>query len=300
MADISEDMVDLEVGDEDSLGLRASSPESQSGGGDRLDCSDPPDGPDDSDVEQSALQQFASALQRAQEIAVQIERDQKSQKRRTPKTYRGNSRTTLYRREKARKSLASKGYLDLGSFLALKGKERRELEANEREREDECGGVEGGGEGASDSSKTPAMADRTITGGHKFSEGGEDNEDNIVLIPSLGPSVPPRSRSRGACATDGDWSGAVDCHGLGRAVRKNCDLAEEDESGSDDEEDERNKRRTVGGRLQSARCTDKQGRAAAAPGLRPAVRKRHALAEEEESGSDEEEGDENKRRTERV
>ena len=145
MADISEDMVDLEVGDEDSLGLRASSPESRSGGGDRSDCSDPPDGPDDSDVEQSVLQQFASALQRAQEIAVQIERDQKCQKRRTPKTYRGNSRTTLYRREKAHKSLASKGFLDLGSFLALKGKERRELEANEREHEDEHGGVEGGG-----------------------------------------------------------------------------------------------------------------------------------------------------------
>ena len=97
----------------------------------------------------------------------------------------------LYHREKAHKSLTSKGFLDLGSFLALKGKECHELEANECECQDEHRGVEGGGEGAFNLSKMPVMADWTITEGHEFGKGGEDDEDDVVLIPSPGPSIHP-------------------------------------------------------------------------------------------------------------
>jgi hypothetical protein len=75
-------------------------------------------------VEDTALQTFASTLQEAQRLAIQLEREKESQKRNTPKTYLGNSKRTLYRREKARKALASQGFLDIGSFLALKKEER--------------------------------------------------------------------------------------------------------------------------------------------------------------------------------
>ena len=43
-------------------------------------------------------------------------------KRRTPKTYQGNSKRTLHRREVARKVLASQGFHDVFTFMALKEK----------------------------------------------------------------------------------------------------------------------------------------------------------------------------------
>ena len=70
-------------------------------------------------AEQKSLQQFVAALQEAQRIAVQLEGDQ-TRTCKTPKTYWGNSRMTLYCREKSQKALALKGFLDIRTFLALK------------------------------------------------------------------------------------------------------------------------------------------------------------------------------------
>ena len=78
-------------------------------------------------AEQMALQQFVATLKEAQRIAVQLEGDQ-TRKRKIPKTYRGDSRTTLYCREKAQKALASKGFLDIRTFLAMKQKDQCEQE----------------------------------------------------------------------------------------------------------------------------------------------------------------------------
>ncbi|KAN0129547.1 hypothetical protein V8E53_012635, partial [Lactarius tabidus] len=85
------------------------------------------DGPKQSDVEH-----FASMLQEAQHIAVEIRRGEEERKRKMPKTYRGNSKKTQYRRKKARKALVSKGFLGLADFMALKKKEApREARAQE-------------------------------------------------------------------------------------------------------------------------------------------------------------------------
>ena len=65
------------------------------------------DGPDL--AEQKALQQFVAPLQEAQRIAVQLEGDQ-TRTCKTPKTYWGNSRMTLYCCEKSQKALALKGF----------------------------------------------------------------------------------------------------------------------------------------------------------------------------------------------
>ena len=56
-------------------------------------------------------------LQEAQHCAIQLEREKGKEKK---KTYQGNARMTCYRCEKARKELASQGFLDLASFMALK------------------------------------------------------------------------------------------------------------------------------------------------------------------------------------
>ena len=117
--------------------MEAPTPEDWSHGGDpnadHTDNTDQAsDGPDL--AEQEALQQFVAALQEAQRIAVQLEGDQ-TRKRKTPKTYQGNSRTTLYRHEKTQKVLASKGFLDIRSFLALKQRDQCE---QEHECEHEC------------------------------------------------------------------------------------------------------------------------------------------------------------------
>src|SRR6266702_4069133 len=89
--------------------------------GDGADHSDQSDGPNL--VEQTALQQFASMLQEAQQLAVWLERDKVRQKCKTLKTYQGDSRMTLYHCEKVCKALASEGFLDIGSFMALKEQE---------------------------------------------------------------------------------------------------------------------------------------------------------------------------------
>jgi len=140
--------------------------------GDGADHSDQSDGPDL--VEQTALQQFASTLQEAQQLAVQLERDKARQKRKTPKTYQGDSRMMLYCREKVRKALASEGFLDIGSFMALKEQEREERK-QERERERKR-------ESHREVSDTPTIADRMTSGGLVVNEGGED-EDEIIILP---------------------------------------------------------------------------------------------------------------------
>jgi hypothetical protein len=129
-------------------------------------------------VKQTALQQFASALQEAQRLAVQLEKDQASQKCRKLKTYQGDSRTTHYRREKAWKALASKGFLNIGSFLELKQKERHEWERSECKRE--CGCRSPSHSGWSNPCKAPTIADKTIPEGHIVDEGGLDE---VSLIP---------------------------------------------------------------------------------------------------------------------
>ena len=79
-----------------------------------------------------------AALQEAQRIAVQLEGDQ-TRTCKTPKTYWGNSRMTLYCHEKSQKALALKGFLDIRTYLALK--------ECEQEHKYECtlgaGGLEG-------------------------------------------------------------------------------------------------------------------------------------------------------------
>ena len=66
-----------------------------------------------------ALEEFACALQEAQRLANQFEREEAAQKPKQPKTYLGGSRMMLYHHEKLCKTLASKDFLDIGSFLAL-------------------------------------------------------------------------------------------------------------------------------------------------------------------------------------
>ncbi|KAF8274614.1 hypothetical protein EI94DRAFT_1695762 [Lactarius quietus] len=94
--------------------------ENAPGARDTLASEDGEDGTDPSDlsdglnlVENTALQTFASTLQEAQRLAIWLEREKESQKRRTPKTYRGDSKRTLYCHEKAHKALASQGFLDI-------------------------------------------------------------------------------------------------------------------------------------------------------------------------------------------
>ncbi|KAH9055106.1 hypothetical protein EDB83DRAFT_2521306 [Lactarius deliciosus] len=56
--------------------------------GDEDDADTPPDGPEI--AEQSELEHFSAVLQRAQQIAVQLEKEkEKSRKRKTPKRYTG-------------------------------------------------------------------------------------------------------------------------------------------------------------------------------------------------------------------
>ena len=129
--------MDLEMGEENLLETNAPTPEDQSDRGDQSNLSDGPDL-----VEQTALQQFASALQDAQRLAVELERDQASQKWKTLKTYQGDSRTTRYCCGKACEALAAKGFLDIRSFLELKQCEQYKREKTEHEREREhqsCG-----------------------------------------------------------------------------------------------------------------------------------------------------------------
>jgi hypothetical protein len=86
--------------------------------------SDPNKSPDDANIlDNSDLGQFASALQEAQCHAVQLESEIAKTKCRAPKTYQGDSKRTLHRREVACRVLASQGYHDVFTFMALKEKE---------------------------------------------------------------------------------------------------------------------------------------------------------------------------------
>jgi hypothetical protein len=237
---------------ENSPGMRAPTPpepEDPSDGADATDHStDLSDGPDL--VEQTALQQFAFALQEAQQLAVQLERDQAHQKHKKPKTYRGNSRMTRYRREKTRKSLASKGFLDIRSFLELKQQEREERDEREEHEHEhkhkhkhkhERGS---GGEGPN-SSRAPVITDCMTPGGRVVNEVGEDSEEEeeIILLP--GPLAGPVNfvRYRGGDAKEGAYQGAdadaeepgaANIPGPGPVARMQYGHEEEEESGCDE------------------------------------------------------------------
>ena len=70
---------------------------------------------------QTAVEEFASQLREAQCLAIEIRKAKLKGKKKTPQTYLGNSKKTQQRREKARKVLASKGFLGIAPFMALKG-----------------------------------------------------------------------------------------------------------------------------------------------------------------------------------
>jgi hypothetical protein len=113
--------------------------------------SDPDESPDDAKiVDASDLQQFASALQEAQHRTVEVEREIAKGKQKTPKMYRRNSKKTLSCCEKTRKDLASCGFHDVFSFLAMKEKERASrggiLEENKPADRSSTGGGGGAGE----------------------------------------------------------------------------------------------------------------------------------------------------------
>ena len=107
---------------------------------DRDDSSD-----DDEVVEISELERFASALQEAQRRAVRLEIEKAKWKRKTPKTYLGNSKATIARREKNHQALVSRGFHDVFTFLALKERGRlasgRSLEGGEPADRPLAGGV---------------------------------------------------------------------------------------------------------------------------------------------------------------
>ncbi|KAH9014045.1 hypothetical protein EDB85DRAFT_2157659 [Lactarius pseudohatsudake] len=180
--------------------------------GDGVDPDDLSDGSDDL-VEQTALQRFASALQEAQKVAIQLERDQAHQRRKTSKTYRGNSRTTFFRREKARKVLASEGFLDIRSFMVLKEKEREE-----RKR----------------SSDTPVITDRMTSGGSVVNEEDEGDDSDIVVLP--GPA--DRARYRGDDSDEGS-DVAGDVEGPGPVALSRHEHAEEEEESDGEAEGSR-------------------------------------------------------------
>ena len=159
--------------------------EDQGNWGDQSDLSNGPNL-----IEQTALQQFASALQDAQRLAVELERDQASQKQRMPNTYQGDLRTTCYHRGKARQALAAKGFLDIRSFLELKQCEQYEWQ---KKMEHKHKGEHGEG---SSSSQLPASTDWMLSGGHSVSKQGEQDEDDIILLP--GPLNCAQDRGGGA------------------------------------------------------------------------------------------------------
>ena len=279
--DISDPM-DLEMGEENLLETNAPTPEDRSDRGDQSDLSDGPDL-----VEQTALQQFASALQDAQRLAVELERDQASQKRKTPKTYQGDSRTTRYRRGKAREALAAKGFLDIRSFLELKQREQYEREKTEHEREREHQSC---GEGPS-LSRLPASADQTISGGHGVNEGGGGVEDDIVLLPGL----PDRAQDRGGDADDegGEIAGVegpgatADACGLDPVTRTRRRQVEE--GGARSEEGEGRGSVCLTSHARSGRANRRSTAGVLVPGLGAPTGTRCGPTEEEESGSEDEE-----------
>jgi hypothetical protein len=73
-------------------------------------------------AEQSELEHFSAVLQRAQKIAIQLEKDKdklRTRKCKTPRQYTGNSLKTKYRHKKARLQLAEKGFIGVFEYLDL-------------------------------------------------------------------------------------------------------------------------------------------------------------------------------------
>ncbi|KAH8987499.1 hypothetical protein EDB86DRAFT_3082231 [Lactarius hatsudake] len=224
--------------------------------GDGADPDDLSDGSDDL-IEQTALQRFASALQEAQKVAVQLERDHTHQKRKTPKMYRGNSRMTLYCREKARKVLASEGFLDIKSFMVLKEKEQEERRRL---------------------SDTPAIANRMTSGGSMVSEEDEGDDNDIVVLP--GPV--DCARYRGDDSDEGS-DVAGDIEGPGPVALSRHSRTEEEEESDGEVEGSRVGRNKSP--LYSARSVwaDMSGGAAENRGPGRVALTRCEYAEEEES-----------------
>lgn len=67
---------------------------------------------------QTDLDRFSSALRDAQRLAIEKERG--TRKRKTPKTYTGNSAKTLQRHKKKREKMKSDGYLGVFEYIELK------------------------------------------------------------------------------------------------------------------------------------------------------------------------------------
>ena len=126
----SDELVGLDRGDEDlPQALRSPSPGGMEAGDMIPDgLSDPDESSDEVEITNDfELQRFASALQDAQQRAIQLEKEQAKQKKKTPKTYLGNSAKTLARREKARQVLASQGFHDVFSFMAMKERDKEAM-----------------------------------------------------------------------------------------------------------------------------------------------------------------------------
>ena len=79
---------------------------------------------DEEVVEISELERFASALQEAQRQAVRLEIEKAKWKRKTLKTYLGNSKATIACCEKNCQALVSRGFHNVFTFLALKERGR--------------------------------------------------------------------------------------------------------------------------------------------------------------------------------
>ena len=82
-------------------------------------------------VEQSDLDKFSETLKKAQMVALEVERAQGT----TRRTYTGCSRTTLYRHNKLRANLASKGFLGLDEFMKQTDSKRRHTVVREESEE---------------------------------------------------------------------------------------------------------------------------------------------------------------------
>jgi hypothetical protein len=82
-------------------------------------------------VEQSDLDKFSETLKKAQMVALEVERAQGT----TRRTYTGRSRTTLYRHNKLRANLASKGFLGLDEFMKQTDSKRRHTVVREESEE---------------------------------------------------------------------------------------------------------------------------------------------------------------------
>ncbi|KAH8989994.1 hypothetical protein EDB92DRAFT_1816970 [Lactarius akahatsu] len=188
------------------------------------------------------LQQFASALQEAQKLAVQLERDEAQQnlKRKTPKTYLGNSRMTLYRCEKACKLLASEGFLDIRSFMELKAREQEERKSTTANQMMSGGPMEGN----EDDTKIIVLLGLVDRAQY---QSGDNNKGSNVASNVEGPDLVAPTQHEHAKEEESDGEaegpreggnraivysvshGTAEIHGPGRVAFTRCEYAEEEE-----------------------------------------------------------------------